>query len=91
VINKGVFRFVRHPMYLAAILLYLSFLIFKLSLAALLVWIVSLLFYHLIARHEEKLLLDYYLSVAISIYKTRHKSEKINHLVVKEGKNVQYK
>jgi len=31
VINKGVFRFVRHPMYLAAILLYLSFLLQKYS------------------------------------------------------------
>ena len=58
VINKGVFRFVRHPMYLAAILLYLSFLIFKLSLAALLVWIVTILFYHFIASYEEKLLLE---------------------------------
>ena len=58
VINKGVFRFVRHPMYLAAILLYLSFLIFKLSLAAFLVWIVTLLFYHFIAKYEEKLLLE---------------------------------
>ena len=58
VINKGVFRFVRHPMYLAAILLYLAFMIFKLSLASLLVWIVTLLFYHFIARYEEKLLLE---------------------------------
>lgn len=58
VINKGVFRFVRHPMYLAALLLYLSFLIFKLSLAALMVWIVTIIFYHFIARYEEKLLLE---------------------------------
>ena len=58
VINKGVFRFVRHPMYLSAILLYLSFLIFKLSLASLLVWIVTFLFYHFIARYEEKLLVE---------------------------------
>ena len=58
VISKGVFRFVRHPMYLSAILLYLSFLIFKLSLASLLVWIVTFLFYHFIAKYEEKLLLE---------------------------------
>jgi protein-S-isoprenylcysteine O-methyltransferase Ste14 len=58
VINKGVFRYIRHPMYLAAILLYLSLLIFKMSFAALLVWIVTLLFYHFIASYEEKLLLE---------------------------------
>lgn len=58
VINKGVYLYVRHPMYLAAILLYLSFLIFKFSLAALLVWIVTFIFYHFIARYEEKLLLE---------------------------------
>ena len=45
-------------MYLAAILLYLSFLIFKLSLAALVVWLVTFIFYHFIARYEEKLLLE---------------------------------
>ena len=58
VINKGVFRFVRHPMYLSAILLYLSFLVFKFSLASFLVWIVTILFYHFIASYEEKLLLE---------------------------------
>ena len=58
VINKGVFRLVRHPMYLSAILLYLAFLIFKISLASLLVWIVTFLFYHFIARYEEKLLVE---------------------------------
>ena len=58
VINKGVYLYVRHPMYLAAILLYLSFLIFKLSLAALVVWLLTFIFYHFIARYEEKLLLE---------------------------------
>jgi protein-S-isoprenylcysteine O-methyltransferase Ste14 len=60
VINKGVFRFVRHPMYLAAILFYLAFLIFKLSLASLLLWIVIIGFYHFIARYEEKLLVEHF-------------------------------
>lgn len=58
VINRSVFRYVRHPMYLASILLYLAFLIFKLSLASLIVWIVIILFYHFIARYEEKLLIE---------------------------------
>ena len=58
VISKGVYRYLRHPMYLAAILLYLSFLIYILSLAALLVLIGTFIFYHFIARYEEKLLLE---------------------------------
>jgi protein-S-isoprenylcysteine O-methyltransferase Ste14 len=59
VINKGVYRYVRHPMYLAAILLYLSFLIFKFSLAAFIVWLVTFAFYHYIAWYEEKLLVEH--------------------------------
>jgi len=58
VIDKGVFRYVRHPMYLAAILLYVAFLIFKFSLASFFVWIVIIHFYHFIASYEEKLLLE---------------------------------
>ena len=59
VIKKGVYLYVRHPMYLAAILLYLSFLIFSFSFAAFLIWIFIFLFYHFIARYEEKLLLEH--------------------------------
>jgi protein-S-isoprenylcysteine O-methyltransferase Ste14 len=59
VIQKGVYRYIRHPMYLAAILLYLSFLIFKFSLAAFIVWLITLAFYHYIARYEEKLLAEH--------------------------------
>jgi len=58
VINTGVFSLLRHPIYLASILLYLAFLIFKLSLASFIMWIVIILFYHFIARYEEKLLLE---------------------------------
>jgi len=59
VINKSVFQYVRHPMYLSAILLYLAFLIFELSLAALIIWIITIIFYHFIARYEEKLLAEH--------------------------------
>jgi len=58
VIRKGVFNLVRHPIYLGAILLYLGLIILTLSLAATAVWFVTILFYHFISRHEEKLLLE---------------------------------
>jgi protein-S-isoprenylcysteine O-methyltransferase Ste14 len=57
VIRKGMFGRVRHPIYLGAILLYLGLLILRFSLAATLIWVVIIAFYHFIARHEEKLLL----------------------------------
>ncbi len=57
VIQETVFRFLRHPIYLGAILVYLGLLMFSLSLLAALVWIVIIYFYHFLAIYEEKLLL----------------------------------
>ena len=57
VVRKGVFRFVRHPIYLSEILLYLGLLLLNISLAAALVWIIAILFLHYISRYEERLLL----------------------------------
>lgn len=57
IIKKGVFGVVRHPIYLGAILLYLGLIVFSLSLAAGVVWIIVVLFYHFIAEYEEKLLI----------------------------------
>ena len=57
VIRKGVFTVIRHPIYLGAILFYAGLLVIKLSLAAAFIWLVIIIFYHLISRHEEKLLL----------------------------------
>jgi protein-S-isoprenylcysteine O-methyltransferase Ste14 len=57
VIRESVFDWMRHPMYLSEILLYLGLLMFSLSLAAALVWVVAIGFLHTISRHEEKLLL----------------------------------
>ena len=57
VVRKGVFRFVRHPIYLSEMLLYLGLLFLNISLAAALVWIMAILFLHYISRYEEKLLL----------------------------------
>jgi len=58
VVRKSVFNFVRHPVYLSEILLYLGFLMLSMSLLAAAVWIISILFLDYIARHEERLLLE---------------------------------
>ena len=60
VTRKGVFNFVRHPIYLSEIILYLGLLVLHTSLAALFIWIIAILFLHYISRHEEKLLLAKY-------------------------------
>jgi len=57
VIRTGVFGFVRHPMYLSEILLYLGLLLMGISLIAGVVWLATIGFLHYIARKEEKLLL----------------------------------
>jgi protein-S-isoprenylcysteine O-methyltransferase Ste14 len=57
VIRKGVFGRVRHPIYLGAVLVYCGWLVLRFSLAAALIWIGIMAFYHFLARHEEQLLL----------------------------------
>jgi len=57
VITTGVFSVVRHPIYLAAILLYLGFILLSLSLLSGLVWIFIIIFYYVISLYEEKLLI----------------------------------
>lgn len=56
VINEGVFKVVRHPVYLGCILFYLGLLTLTLSLVTAIVLLVIIVFYHLISKHEEKLL-----------------------------------
>jgi protein-S-isoprenylcysteine O-methyltransferase Ste14 len=58
VIQKSVFSVVRHPIYLAEILLYLGLLVLNMSLAALGIWIGAIIFLHYISRYEEKLLVE---------------------------------
>jgi protein-S-isoprenylcysteine O-methyltransferase Ste14 len=57
VIRREVFSLVRHPIYLAEILLYLGLLLLSMSLTAALVWLMAIGFLHYISRHEERLLL----------------------------------
>ena len=55
--RDGVFRFVRHPIYLGELLLYAGLLTLSLSLAAAVVWLVTISFLHYLSRYEERLLL----------------------------------
>ncbi len=58
VIRKGVFKIVRHPIYLGSILFFLALWMTTLSLVSALVWIGIVAFYDFIARYEEKLLVN---------------------------------
>jgi len=57
VIRKSVYNIVRHPIYLSEILLYLGLLLLSISLAATMVWLMTIGFLHYISRYEERLLL----------------------------------
>ena len=56
VIRAGVFRHVRHPLYLGSLLLYVGLTISTASLLSLAMFVVVLFFYDFIAGYEEKLL-----------------------------------
>lgn len=58
VIKSGVFSIVRHPIYLASILVYLGFIIISLSIIASCIWVIIILFYYYISRYEERILVD---------------------------------
>lgn len=56
VIRKGVFKLVRHPIYLSEIILYIGLNILHISIASWGVILIAIIFLHLVSRHEEKLL-----------------------------------
>lgn len=58
VLDTGVFSRVRHPVYLGAILMYAAGIVLSLSFPAFIVWMVIILYYHFLARYEEKLLIQ---------------------------------
>jgi protein-S-isoprenylcysteine O-methyltransferase Ste14 len=58
IIEKDVFRRVRHPVYLGCILFYIALVIFTLSILAAVICTTIIVFYHYIAKYEEKLLLS---------------------------------
>jgi len=69
VITNGVFSIVRHPIYLAAMLLYSGFIFLSLSLLSILVWIFIIVFYYQISRYEERLLIKKFGSAYIDYMK----------------------
>ncbi len=56
VISSGAFRYVRHPLYLGSILIYLGLTVSTVSLFCLGLLVVIVVFYNYIAGYEEKLL-----------------------------------
>lgn len=58
VIDSGVFRLVRHPIYTGAILFYLGAILITMSIASALFWFLIVFFYILIARYEERILTE---------------------------------
>jgi len=56
-IEKGVFKIVRHPVYLGCILFYIALVVFTLSIFAAVICGTIIVFYHYIAKYEEKLLI----------------------------------
>jgi len=58
IINTGVFRLVRHPIYTGAILFYLAASLTTLSLVSAGFWFVIIGFYIYISKYEEKILTE---------------------------------
>ena len=60
VVQKGIYAIIRHPMYLSEILMYLGLLCLNLSLAAIVVYLLIIIFFYAICRYEETLLLAHF-------------------------------
>ena len=58
IINSGVFRIVRHPIYLGAILFYLGATLITMSIASAALWLFIIGFYIGISRYEEHILTE---------------------------------
>lgn len=52
-ITEGIFRHVRHPMYLGILLIYLALIFLSISLISTVTWIVIILIYNRLASYEE--------------------------------------
>ncbi len=58
VIRKGVYNHIRHPMYVSEIILYGGLLLIDMSVIALIILALAIMFFRIICRYEEKLLLE---------------------------------
>jgi protein-S-isoprenylcysteine O-methyltransferase Ste14 len=56
VISDGVFRYIRHPLYMSAILFYVALIATTLSIISFAFWILIFVFYNYLASYEEKLM-----------------------------------
>jgi len=59
-ITRGVFSIVRHPMYFGSWLFFFGLMLITLSLASAAVCVLIFVFYYLVSKYEEKLLLQRY-------------------------------
>ena len=59
-IKEGMFGYVRHPIYLGAILVYLGILVLTLSPLAFLVWLAAIYLYYRLSKYEEKRLVEHF-------------------------------
>jgi len=57
VITKGVFSFVRHPVYFGSSFAIFGLVIMTLSVFSFVIWLMVIIFYYYVSHHEEKLLL----------------------------------
>ena len=57
VITTGVYAWLRHPMYFGLLMIYLSFILLSLSVIALVIFGVAVIFYYYLCRYEEQLLI----------------------------------
>jgi len=53
-ITTGIFAHTRHPLYLGVLIIYLSFILFTISLISLIGWIIVIILYDRLASFEEK-------------------------------------
>lgn len=58
VVKKGVYKYIRHPMYLASILTYLGLTISTASIASFIILVVIFIFHNYIASYEERILVN---------------------------------
>ena len=56
VISDGVFKYLRHPLYMSVILFYLALIASTLSVISFVLWVAIFIFYNYIAGYEEKLM-----------------------------------
>lgn len=60
ILNKGGFAYIRHPLYLGCLLIYLGLITATLSIVSFILYIGIFTFYNYIASYEEKLLIARY-------------------------------